>query len=233
MEDERPQVIEWAQGILNNHQGDAVIIDTETTGLGEEDQIVQIGIIDLAGNVLLDALIKPTIPIPPAAIAVHHIDDIAVARALPYTALHPAINRLLRNAYVITYNAVYDKRMLEQTQRAHGYGVADNIQAKIWDCAMLAYARFWGDYNDYRGSYRWQKLTIACEQQGIQVVGAHGAVGDCRMTLALIKRLAEARVEAEDFVPTPPDEIECFEDEAIIFEDGADQWAIDPDEGDR
>jgi len=68
-----------------------------------------------------------------------------------------------------------------------------------------------GDWNDYRMSYAWQKLTLACQQQAIPVVGAHGAVGDCQMTLALIRKMAEARVEAEERGPN-------------IFGDDADQW---------
>ena len=214
--DDKARSIQWAQTILAN-KPDAVIIDTETTGLGDADQIVQIGIIDMAGNVLLDALVKPTIAIPPGATAVHHIGAEAVIHALAWPTLYPAVDRLLRGAYVITYNADYDRRMIVQTCQAH---TLPEIQANVWDCAMRAYASFWGSWNDYRMSYAWQKLTDACKQQNIPVVGAHGAVGDCQMTLALIHKMAETRIEAEESSPN-------------IFEDGADQWAIDPDEGDR
>lgn len=215
MEDLRPQVIEWAQGVLLSHHDDGLIIDTETTGLGPTDQIVQIGVIDLAGNVLLDALVKPTIPIPPAATAVHHIGAEVVAHAAHWTTVYAVVSQLLSGAYVVTYNADYDRRMIGQTCDAHGL---PHIQAK-WDCAMLAYARYWGDYNDYYGSYRWQKLTQACEQQGVPVVGAHGAVGDCQMTLALIRKLAEARVEVEA--------------DPSYADDNRGLWERDPDEGDR
>ena len=52
-------VIDFAQDVLNN-KNNYVILDTETTGLGDNDVIVQLGILDLNGNVLLDTLIKPT-----------------------------------------------------------------------------------------------------------------------------------------------------------------------------
>lgn len=44
-----------------------VILDTETTGLGFDDEIVEISIIDCAGYVLLNTLVKPSKSIPEAA----------------------------------------------------------------------------------------------------------------------------------------------------------------------
>jgi DNA polymerase-3 subunit epsilon len=66
-----------------------------------------------------------------------------------------------------------------------------------WVCAMEAYAEFWGEWNDYHGNYRWQKLATACRQQGIGVVNAHDAMGDARMTLALLAKLAESETQEE------------------------------------
>lgn len=43
---------------------DLLIVDTETTGLENDAQIVEIAVVDLAGRVLLDSLVKPTIYIP-------------------------------------------------------------------------------------------------------------------------------------------------------------------------
>jgi len=54
---DRDDAIDVAQDILNN-KSNYVIFDTETTGLGENDVIVQIGLLDLDGNVLMNTLIK-------------------------------------------------------------------------------------------------------------------------------------------------------------------------------
>ncbi|HHJ4165905.1 TPA: exonuclease domain-containing protein, partial [Raoultella ornithinolytica] len=50
-----------------------LFIDTETTGLGEDAEIVEICIIDSHGSIMLNTLIKPTKPIPDEAIAIHGI----------------------------------------------------------------------------------------------------------------------------------------------------------------
>jgi DNA polymerase-3 subunit epsilon len=46
---------------------------------------------------------------------------------------------------------------------------------------MLKYAEFVGEWNDYHGNYRYQKLPG----------GDHTAVGDCRATLKVIKKMAK------------------------------------------
>lgn len=49
-----------------------------------------------------------------------------------------------------------------------------------WDCAMLPYSAYIGDWDDYLKSYKWQKLPG----------GDHSAIGDCRSTLAIINKMA-------------------------------------------
>ena len=47
---------------------------------------------------------------------------------------------------------------------------------------MLEYAKFVGEWNNYHGNYRWQKL------EG----GDHSAAGDCLATLEVIRTMAGA-----------------------------------------
>jgi len=54
---------------------------------------------------------------------------------------------------------------------------------------MRQYAGFYGQPGS-RG-YRWQSLSKACTQQKIPVVAAHDALGDCRLTLALLQAMAK------------------------------------------
>jgi DNA polymerase III epsilon subunit-like protein len=47
---DRNEAISTAKEIVNRN---AIILDTETTGLGEKDEIIEISIIDMTGKVLL------------------------------------------------------------------------------------------------------------------------------------------------------------------------------------
>lgn len=49
-----------------------------------------------------------------------------------------------------------------------------------YDCAMLRYAEWVGEWNNYHNSFCWQKL------EG----GDHSALGDCATTLAVLEKMA-------------------------------------------
>jgi hypothetical protein len=52
------------------------VLDTETTGLGEQDEPVEVAIVDgLTGAILLDTRLRPLAPISPGADAVHSVSE--------------------------------------------------------------------------------------------------------------------------------------------------------------
>ena len=174
---DKNRATEWAAEVLAGGQ-QYVILDTETTGLDDEAQIVEIAIIDTLGNVLLDTLVKPVGPIPAAATAIHGITDEMVAEAHTFAQLLPRIEAIIATRMVVIYNAAYDIRLLVQSARLW------NIEppaAMDYHCAMEAYAAWFGDWSSYHRSYKWQPLN-----------GGHRALGDCRATLELIRQMAES-----------------------------------------
>ena len=66
------QVIEYAR---RKFLEEPVYLDTETTGLEKNDEIVEIAVIDKIGNVLINTLIKPRSLIPDSASSIHHITN--------------------------------------------------------------------------------------------------------------------------------------------------------------
>jgi len=166
----------WAKSLLE--RADWVILDTETTGLSRADEIVQIGILGSDGKVLFDSFVRPTQPIPNSAIAIHGITDEDVADAPTYPAVFDRLRNILAGKTVVIYNAEFDLRLLWQTGAKYNLPMPD-IQADQVECAMLQYSAYVGElWAD--GSYKWQRLTG----------GDHSALGDCRATLTLIKRMA-------------------------------------------
>lgn len=92
-----------------------IALDTETTGLSATDgRIVEIAAIkfDLSGNELgrFERLVNPLIPIPPRAIAVHHITDDMVAGEPDITEILPLFLEFVAgdNSILIAQNAIFD-----------------------------------------------------------------------------------------------------------------------------
>lgn len=165
-----------------------LVLDTETTGLGNDAEIIEISLIDQDGRVLIDTLVQPSKPIPDDAIAIHGITNEMAASGKNWADVYEDLKGFLDNIInLVIYNADYDLRLINQTNQNH------NVESEQFSCttycAMLDYAEFWGDYNEYHDSYRWQRLTAAAQQQGVKVENAHRALGDCQMTLEIINKV--------------------------------------------
>ena len=167
-----------------------LILDTETTGLGDDAEIVEITLIDTTGNILLNTLVKPRSVIPSSAIAIHGITNEMVADAPSWIKVCSKFYHLISGRKVVIYNSDYDTRLLEQTNAANWIVGPCCIEQPVFECAMLAYAEFYGQ-KGMRGGYKWQKLTAAAEQQSVTIEGTpHRALSDCLTTLGVIKAMA-------------------------------------------
>lgn len=166
-----------------------LVLDTETTGL-KVGEIVQIAIVDHTGNELLNTLVKPVLAIPPDATNIHGITDEMVSSAPGWNIVAPQVIDIIKGRDVIVYNATYDRKMMHQSDEHWTSERTVWRELCNWHCAMEAYAEHYGDYNSWHGSYRWQSLTNAMFQQDLPTQQAHTALGDCLMTLALVRKIA-------------------------------------------
>lgn len=169
-----------------------VIVDTETTGLGSDAQIIEIAVIDLKGNVLINTLIKPTIAIPAEATAIHGITDEMVADAPSWRDVLPEVIESIGDCW-IAYNAEFDKRMIEQESGGLLGSYSSVTLGSL--CAMQLYAEFNGEWNTFRRQYKWKKLVEAATALNAWPESAgdgvpHRALYDCRLTLGVIRAIA-------------------------------------------
>jgi DNA polymerase-3 subunit epsilon len=179
---------EWAAGILKNENW--VILDTETTGLGNDAQIIQIGIITPTLPNGFQAYVKPTVPISIDAQNIHGIKYDDVKQSPYFETVFLDIWKIISNKDVIIYNADFDLALIRQSLRARGIQIAfptsDRRGCRVFTnggsihCAMHYYSQWVGEWNSYHGSYKWQKLPG----------GDHSALGDCKATLEVIKAMA-------------------------------------------
>jgi len=81
------------------------------------------------------------------------------------------------------------------------------ISGNSWQDAMNLYAQFYGAFNEHHGNYRWQRLSTALEQCGLELPteDIHRAKPDAEMIRRLMLHLAEQPID---------EQISMFDDEA-------------------
>lgn len=170
----------WAQETM---QKPFLIIDLETTSLDGEP--VQISVINQDGEVIFSSYLKPSLPISPAASAIHGMTEELLKDMLTFPQIYNELFNTLNGQRVIAYNADFETKILTNTCKLYGLPQLPPVTS----CAMLNYAQYHGE-KSHRGGYKWQSLINACTQMGIEIKNAHNALGDCLMTLELIKAMA-------------------------------------------
>ncbi len=186
-EQDRRAAIAQAQIELNKQP---IYLDTETTGLKDNDQIVEICLLEHDGSIALQSLVKPTVKIPLDATRVHHITDALVSAAPTWLELWPQVEALLAARRIAIYNAEYDLRLLRQSHQAHGRPWTTTISHF---CIMKLYAQFRGDWNSRAGNYRWYSLDDARGQCGLDLPNAHRAQADTLLARAVLHYVAAQR----------------------------------------
>ncbi|PHM73003.1 3'-5' exonuclease [Xenorhabdus sp. KJ12.1] len=180
----RQQAQRIAEQILKE---DIVVLDTETTGLKNDDEVVEISIINADGDILLDTLIKPQKQIPADAIKIHGITNEDVQHAPTWSDIYKKYREVVKGKTVIIYNKSYDTKIIRQTCKKYELPTP-RIKS---ECAMLLYAEYHGEIKERTGDYKWHKLTDAIRYNKIEISGeAHRALTDAKMTLELMKRMA-------------------------------------------
>ena len=172
---------------------DAVVIDTETTGLDPRKAwIVEIAAVQLvAGRLQPKAafrrLLNPGEPIPKPAIGIHGIDDPAVADAPAFADIWPELSSFIGGAVVIGHALGFDLAVLKRECERAGIGWT---RPHILDTRLLAEVA----EPDLAG----YSLDSLAAWLGIEITDRHSALGDAlacaRIFLALLPKLREGGI---------------------------------------
>ena len=172
---------------------EGVYVDTETSGLDWNDEIIEIAVISESGEVLMNNLVKPTsrVVISKEATSVHGITHRMLKNAATWEELYPEFIRHLGDKVVRTYNAEFDKRLIMQTCKAWELPKPKNE----FLCIMKAYATHAGHYKNKARHYKWWKLeTITgriytdCRVKGKR----HRALTDCKEAYAVTQKMRQS-----------------------------------------
>src|SRR5687768_2243975 len=69
----RRRARQWAATLLRSEGW--VVLDTETSGVNRDAEVVQVAVVHPSGTTLFDACVRPVGPVPAAAAAIHGLRD--------------------------------------------------------------------------------------------------------------------------------------------------------------
>ncbi|MEQ1963928.1 3'-5' exonuclease [Xenorhabdus khoisanae] len=164
----------------------AYILDTETTGLDKQAQVVEVAVTDTDGLVIFQSLLRPSVPIDRAAQDVHGITLSALHNEPQWPQIADELIPLLTSRPLIIFNEKFDLRIIAQTAKAFAMDTRwlKQVQSR---CAMELAAQFYGATNRY-GTI---SLVNAARAAGVSIKGkAHTAVVDCQTTAAVVRSIA-------------------------------------------
>lgn len=170
-----------------------IILDTETTGLdSSEDEVLQLSIIDGNGTELYNRYFRPCAEEWKDAQRVNHISPDDVKEAPRISEELPTISTILARAHtLIGYNLGFDLDFLTAA------GTVIPESAERID-VMKMFASVYGEWSDYHGGYKWQKLTTAAAFYEYEWKGAaHDSLADCKATLYVYNKLLETETKGK------------------------------------
>ena len=196
---------------LWKHFDRIVVFDTETTGIiFERDRIIEIGavaleagtetrsfncLVRLPGNELLPPFITELTGITDRQLQEEGVEQAKAVES--FCCLLEGAGRSL----LVAYNAQFDLNFLEQ------WGI-QTTGKKQYD-VMMAFAREYGEWNDFFCDYKWQKLGTAAAYYGYHF-RAHDSLEDVRATLYIFEQMQHSNKR------------ELFED--YFWEDSEDEF---------
>lgn len=122
--------------ILNKNPGNYVVIDIETTGIGEKHRIVELAGVKFLNDKVVDVFdtyVDPGMPIPAYATAIHGIRDADVAEAPTIREIMPYFCKFIGDSNIVGHNVRFDLDFLLRN------GLSLNLQDRyIFDTLALA-----------------------------------------------------------------------------------------------
>lgn len=156
---------------------DWLVLDTETTGLERDAQIVEIAAVCPDGS-LFQSLVKPEEAVHAAAQRLHGLTNEILDTAPPFAELAADLRRRLMGRTVLGYNVGFDRARL-WNEMARARQPAPRCR---WFCLCELTTKHSGSR---------LSLSQALQHYGVDFEGPrHRAAGDARATLALARALA-------------------------------------------
>ncbi len=177
------KVREWRE-LLDRK--DVLIVDTETTGLGTDAEVIEIAAIDTCGTIRAHALVLPSGRVPREASDIHGMTKQWLRKqgARDWPTVWNEVKPVLSRAKIcLAWNAPFDRRVIKQSCRRHGLVMG----LFHWRDLINDYRSIWSE-SPSKGRHTLKAVT---RREGVHIEqSSHRAVGDCRRVLGVLRAVA-------------------------------------------
>lgn len=181
------------------------VLDTETTGVESDDDIIEFSISfpskvteDIDGIDNYTLRYKPLKDIPPEASAVHFISTEDVANCLNYSDDLENIDALMGcRDYFVGHNVQFDRRMMVDNEYKYRNSVSQYLlDEDRWICTLRFAKKMFAEDVEFKNltlSYLWYKF--GCYREVHRHVNAHAAKDDVFMCYQVLMKLIDIAIE--------------------------------------
>ncbi len=155
-------------------------------------EIIEIAVVDSDGSTLFNSLVRPRNPIPRDATRIHGITDEMTTPAPAWISLWQEVRGIFFGRQIAVYNADFDLRMIDQTNRLCGLarwqpgtGPAD---------IMKIFSGFRSVWDPLRNENRYFRLEEAGKYLGITIPNSHRALDDALLAREVLIQIAGASI---------------------------------------
>lgn len=187
---------------------DLAVLKTSTTGL--EGEVIELAVVTMAGEVLMDQRVKPSIPVEAGASRIHGISDADLIACPTLPEVFPQLAQIIRDHQVVAWSAAFHRNAIMTTMtdlqpgwdlqpaaspngmRVKTFAAEMLLTLGFQKCVMEQYGTIWGEVNS-KGQIVNQKFPQALIQQEI----AHddlpkSTLGDALRCVRLIEKVGGA-----------------------------------------
>lgn len=152
--------------LKNIDKDDLLVLGLATTGLKDDDEIIEISLLNFDGESLFNEKIKPKINVSEEAYQIHGISRESLENKKNFSDINEKLIELVRGKILLTYNYEYTVRIFNQT--ASKYNLKSPLlYINIMFCVMEAYGPIYNDANLRPYYYKYCKLTDAALNEKI------------------------------------------------------------------